>query len=98
MYDLDAAHFYTTPGLASKAALKMTGVKLELLIDLDMHLLVENGLRGGIAMISKICNPYINDYDPPKPSKYLMHLDSNNLHRWVMSQSLPTHDFCWPAK
>lgn len=54
MYGLDAAHFYTAPGLAWQAALKMTGVELELLTDPDIHLFVENGLRGGIAMISNV--------------------------------------------
>lgn len=52
MYGLDAAHFYTAPELAWQAALKMTGIRLELLTDLDMHLFVEKGLRGGIAMVS----------------------------------------------
>ena len=46
MYGLDAAHFYTAPGLAWQAALKMTGMQLELLTDPDMHLYVEKGLRG----------------------------------------------------
>lgn len=76
MYGLDAAHFYTAPGLAWQAALKMTGVELELLTDPDMHLFVEKGLRGGIAMIlkryAKANNPYLNDYDPGQPSNYLM--------------------------
>ncbi|XP_061187991.1 uncharacterized protein LOC133196056 [Saccostrea echinata] len=99
MYGLDAAHFYTAPGLAWQAALKMTGVELELLTDPDMHLFVEKGLRGGIAMISKRYAkaniPYLNDYDPHQPSNYLMYLDANNLYGWAMSQPLPTHDFCW---
>lgn len=99
MYGLDAAHFYTAPGLAWQAALKMTGVELELLTDPDMHLFVEKGLRGGIAMISKryakANNPYLNDYDPGQPSNYLMYLDANNLYGWAMCQPLPTHDFCW---
>lgn len=98
-YGLDAAHFYTAPGLAWQAALKMTGVQLELLTDPDMHLFVEKGLRGGIAMISQryanANNPYLSDYDPCQPSNYLMYLDANNLYGWAMSQSLPTHDFCW---
>ncbi len=43
-YDLDAANFYTGPGLAWCAALKMTGVKLELMTDIDQHLMIEKGL------------------------------------------------------
>ena len=42
-YDLDPAHYYTTPGLSWDSALKMTKVKLELLGDIDMHLMIEKG-------------------------------------------------------
>ena len=35
---LDPAHFYTSPGLAWKACLKCTGIRLELLTDPDMLL------------------------------------------------------------
>ena len=48
-YKLDAAHFYTSPGLAWKACLKKTGVKLKLLTDPDMLLMFEHGIRGGIT-------------------------------------------------
>ena len=43
---LDPAHFLSTPGLAWQAGLKNTWVKLELLTDLDMLLMVEEGIRG----------------------------------------------------
>ena len=42
-YDLDPAHYYTTPGLSWESALKMTKVQLELLGDIDMHLMIEKG-------------------------------------------------------
>ena len=42
-YSLDPVHFYTSPGLAWKACLKCTGIKLELLIDPDMLLMFELG-------------------------------------------------------
>ena len=42
-YGLDPAHYFTTPGLSWDAALKMTMVKLELLTDIDMHLMIEKG-------------------------------------------------------
>ena len=43
-YKLDPAHFYTSPGLAWKACLKKTEVKLELLTDPDMLLMFEHGI------------------------------------------------------
>ena len=46
---LDPAHFYTSPGLAWKACLKHTGIKLELLTDSDMLIMFEQGIRGGIT-------------------------------------------------
>ena len=42
-YQLDAAHFYTTPGFTWDAMLKFTRIKLELLRDIDMLLFVEKG-------------------------------------------------------
>ena len=51
-YKLDPAHYYTAPGLSWDACLKMTNVKLELLADVDMLLMVEKGIRGGVSMIS----------------------------------------------
>ena len=47
-YGLDPAHFYTAPGLAWKACLKNTRIRLELLLDPDMPLMFERGIRGGI--------------------------------------------------
>ena len=52
-YKLDPAHYYTSPGLSRDALLKHTGVQLELLSDVDMHLFIEKGLRGGISMVSR---------------------------------------------
>lgn len=101
-YGLDAAHFYTTPGLAWEAALKMTDVKLELLTDIDMHLFIEKGIRGGVSMIThrhaKANNPLMSDYDPNQPKNYIMYLDANNLYGWAMSQALPVDGFKWMEK
>ena len=41
---LDPVHFYTLPGLAWQACLKKTGIKFELLTDLDMPLMFEHGI------------------------------------------------------
>ncbi|XP_077977139.1 uncharacterized protein LOC144432741 [Glandiceps talaboti] len=77
----------------------MTKINLELLTDIDMHLFIEKGLRGGISYIStghaKANNPYMKDYDSTQESKYIMYLDANNLYGWAMVQSLPTNGFKW---
>ena len=55
--------------------LKMAGVKLEKMSDIDKYLFTEKGLRGGISYIAKrylkANNKYMNDYDPKKPSKFI---------------------------
>jgi hypothetical protein len=48
-YALDAAQYYTTPGLGFDAALKMSRVELELITDYDKFLLIESGIRGGLV-------------------------------------------------
>ena len=99
-YNLDPAHFYTSPGLAWKACLKRTGIKLELLTDPDMLLMFERGIRGGITQaVRKYAaanNPYMGDkFNPYEGTTYLQYLDANNLYGWAMSQPLPTGGFCW---
>ena len=49
IYGFDPAHFLTAPGLAWQACLKKTKVELESLTNIDMLLMVENGIRGGIC-------------------------------------------------
>ena len=41
--------YLSAPGLASKAALKNTKVKLDFLTDTDVLLMVGKGIRGGIC-------------------------------------------------
>ncbi|XP_057302775.1 uncharacterized protein LOC130636942 [Hydractinia symbiolongicarpus] len=99
-YALDAAHFYSAPGLAWKAALKYTGVRLELLTDPDMLLMFEEGIRGGITQAvhryAKANNKYMADqYDPNEESSYLQYLDANNLYGYAMMEKLPAHGFKW---
>ena len=98
-YKLDPVHYYTAPGLAWDAMLKMTKINLELLNDVDMLLMIEKGIRGGISIISnrygKANNKYMADFNDKEASKYLMYLDANNLHGWAMSEKLPIHSFKW---
>ena len=99
-YSLDPAWYYTSPGLSWDALLKHSGVVLELLSDVDMLLMFEKGIRGGISMISNrygcANNPYMGEkYDPRSPKKYLTYLDANNLYGWAMMEPLPVGGFKW---
>ena len=99
IYGLDPVHYYTAPGLAWDACLKMTGINLELLSDPDMLLMVEKGIRGGISIISnrygEANNKYMKCFNKNKLTTFLMYLDANNLYGCAMSEMLPTHGFKW---
>ena len=97
IYGLDPTHFLSATGLAWQACLKKKKVKLELLTDIDMLLMVEEGIRDGICQAihryAKANNKYMNNYDKSFESSYLVYLDANNLYGWAMSQKLPVNGF-----
>ena len=101
-YKLDPAHYFTSPGLSWDAMLKMTGINLQLMDDIDMYQFIEKGMRGDISFINhryaKANNPKLPDYDKEKPESHIMYLDANNLYGWAMSQRLPIGDFKWVDK
>ena len=98
-YKLDPCHYFTSPGLSWDAMLKMTNIKLELMVDIDMFQFIEKGMRGRVSYIAnrygKANNKYIKEYDEKAPSKYIMYLDANNLYGWAVSRYLPTGNFKW---
>ena len=98
-YKLDPCHYFSSPGLRWDAMLKMTAVKFKEIIDIDMYLFIEKGLRGGFSYIAKryseANNKYLKDYDPKKTSKFISYLDMNNLYGWAMSGYLPYGGFKW---
>jgi len=63
----------------------MTGAKLSLMTDIDMHLFIENNIRGGISMISERYAKSNNEYliDEPliadQPKSYIVCYDMNAL-------------------
>ena len=79
--------------------LKMIDVWLENIVDIEMYLFIEKGLRGEISYIAeryaKANNRYLKNYDTKKPSKFKTYLDMNNLYGWTMSSYLPYGGFKW---
>ena len=75
VHELDPAHFLTAPGLEWQTCLKKTEVELELIIDPDILLMVEEGIRSGICHVIhrhvKVNNKYIKNYDEEEESQKL---------------------------
>ena len=82
VYELDPAHFLSAHGLAWQACLKKTEVKLELLTDVDMSLIVEKGIKGGIChamhRYATANNKYMKDYNKDEEESFLEYLNANH--------------------
>lgn len=96
-YQLDPAFYVTAPSLSFDAMLLKTGVKLELIDNLEIIRMIQNGIRGGICMCShrhaKANHKYMSDYDPSQQDSFIVYLDCNNLYGYSMCQSLPESNF-----
>ena len=99
IYGLDPVYFLSAPGLALQACLRKTEVKLQLLTDVDVLLMIEEGIRGAICHSihrhAKPNNKYMKDYDKNKKSSYIIYMDANNLYGYAMSQKLSVDGLEW---
>jgi len=111
---LDPAHFLTAPSLSWNSMLLMNHAKdivIENMTDVDMLLMVEDGIRGGQCQV--MC-PYAKsnvlsekeveenasamhdeEYDDTLRDIRLLYLDANNLYGWAMMEELPEGDYRW---
>ena len=98
-YGLDPCHYFRSPGLSWDAMLKMTGVKLEKISNIEKYLLFEEVLKGGVSYITKRYAKanikYMKNYYPKKLSEFIIYLDMNNLYGWAMSEYLTYGGFKW---
>ena len=98
-YKLDSGYILSLPGLAWQACLKHSGIKLELINNIDMLLMLEEEIREGICHLvfrhAKANNKYMKDYDENKESFFLIYTYYNNLYGKAMSEKLPVDDIEW---
>ena len=98
-YELDPAYFVSLPGFAWHVGLKITGVKLELITDINVLLMIENGMHGGVCHVirsyAEVNNKYMDNYDENKESPFLPYLDANHLYRCLMTEKLSVGGFKW---
>ena len=97
IYELDPAKFIGAPGFAWQAALKKTKVKLYLLTDINMSLMVEKDIRGGICHSiywhAKGNKKHMKNYDKNKESSYIQHWGVINLCEETKWEKLPVNNF-----
>ena len=97
-YKLDPCHDFSSPGLSWDAMLKITGVELELISDINMKFFIEKGIRGGISSICKTPSKIEDCGSNKKKKKSIMYWDVNNLYCRGMNQPLPYAGFDWLSK
>ena len=86
-YQLVPSHYFSSPGLSWDAMLKMTGIQLENIHNIDIHLFLEKGIRVGVSYISK-------RYSKSDENTDIMYWDANNSYGWSMScNNLPYGGF-----
>ena len=77
-YQIDPEYYISSPSLSWHAVLKFTGIKLEKINNIQVHLFLEKGMRGGVSYILKRHIKSDKNTD-------IMYWDMNNLYRNVMS-------------
>ena len=77
-YSLDPSHYFSICGLSWDAKLKITGVILEKIHDINVHLFLEKGMRGRVSYISK-------RYAKSDENTEIMYWDMSNLYGTIMS-------------
>ena len=97
-FGLDPSRYYSLPGYSMDCSLKMTGVKLDLMDDIDQYLFIEQGMRGGVTVSNckyKKANNYkLKNYNPHKEDSWLLYVDCNSQYGKTMhSFPMPTGKF-----
>ena len=85
IYGLDPLYCISAPGFSNRAMLKITNIEIKLITSVDMHLIIQHGIRVGkcelIYYHAKANNKYVSpdfNKDNEKQS-YIISLDANSL-------------------
>ena len=80
--------------------LKYTGIKRELITDVNMHQIIENGIRGGICQVIVQYAEGNNEHTNKNCDKntdqatFINDYDENNLYESAMCEKLSLHSYC----
>ena len=88
-FELDPANYISLPQLSWDMCLKLTGSKLQISADPDVHLLPEVNIRGGLSFAGLRHAIVENDFE------HIIYIDANNLYGGTMMQKLPCEEYRW---
>ena len=87
-YGLDPLYCISTSNSSNRAMFKMTTDEIKLMTDLNMHLMIDNGIRWGrcdpINYHAKTNNKYVNPNFNNEKESYIICLDANSLYASAM--------------
>lgn len=93
-FRLDVSQFLSSPHLAFNIMLLQNQTPIELVTDVDMHLMTEKGLRGGVTHAAlrhvKLEEPY-----DEQTADTLLYTDCVNLYGCAMKEKLPIGEYTW---
>eukprot|EP00798_Chlamydomonas_sp_ICE-L_P012930 gene12930-5964_t len=102
---LDPVYCVSADSLTWEGMMRMTGCELELITDVDQHMFVEQGIRGGMSVICTRYATACNDITasigvtiPPsrdEDSTNLLYFDCNSLYGHAMCAPLPIGGYEW---
>ena len=93
IYGLDSLCCTSAPGFSNREMLKMTNIENKLVTNVDMHLMIENGIRAGrcesIYYHAKANNKYVDPNFNKEKESCIISLDENSLYASAMCYKLP---------
>ena len=102
-FRLDPLQYFSLSGYSFDCALRHSEAKIELLTCPEMHQMIENSIRGGLATVgspryAKANNASIpeHEFEPENPTSLIHFFDFNGLYTSVMkNHRLPSHGYRW---
>ncbi|XP_035712393.1 uncharacterized protein LOC118437476 [Folsomia candida] len=96
-YKTDPTNYVSLSSMSYKIALRDANATLQFITTPDLYNLTKKAQVGGIVNVSKRYGkanvPGFPNYNPKKPTKYIIQLDVNGLYPHSMCEKLPTRDF-----
>ena len=86
-FGINPLYHNSLPGTTWSNGLKYTKIELELIKNVDLFQMFENGMRGGISGI------FGDRYIESDNNTVILHVDMNNLYGFAMLMHLPTGNF-----